>query len=146
MMRTLAAALLAICIAGPAMADADASIKYRKNAMKAVGSQMGSIVATLKGEVDNKDALATHAALMGAATKMAITKPAFMPNTDGQGTQKTTATAAIWSDWAKFEEGLMALEKAGQAMADAGANASFDQVKALGAACKSCHKAFRVKK
>ena len=69
-----------------------------------------------------------------------------MPNTDGQGTQKTTATAAIWNDWAKFEEGLMALEKAGQAMAAAGANASFDQVKALGAACKSCHKAFRVKK
>jgi cytochrome c556 len=146
MMRTLFAAVLAVCIAGPALADADASIKYRKNSMKAVGSQMGSIVAILKGEVDNKDALATHAALMGAATKMMITKPAFMPNTDGQGTEKTTAIGAVWTDWAKFEAGLMALEKAGQAMADAGANASMDQVKALGATCKGCHDNFREKK
>ena len=146
MMRTLAAALLAICIAAPAMADADASIKYRQNVMRTFNAQLGSIVAILKGEVDNKDALATHAALMGAATKMTITKGAFMPNTDGQGSEKTRATSAIWGDWPKFEEQLVAVEKAGQAMADAGANASFDQVKALGAACKACHDNFRGKK
>ena len=78
MIRTLMAAALTVCIAGPALADADAAIKYRKNAMKAIGSQMGSIVAILKGEVDNKDALGEHAALMGAATSMTITVPAFI--------------------------------------------------------------------
>jgi cytochrome c556 len=114
--------------------------------MKAIGSQMGSIVAILKGEVDNKDALATHAAIMGAATKVAITGPAFKMKTDGEGVEKTTATGAIWTDWAKFEAGLMALEKAGAAMADAGANASMDNVKALGATCKGCHDDFREKK
>jgi cytochrome c556 len=146
MLRMIAVAALAVCVAGPALADADASIKYRKNAMKTVGAQMGSIVAILKGEVENKDALATHAALMGAATKMSITGPAFKTKTDGEGSEKTTATGAIWNDWAKFEAGLAALEKAGAAMADAGANASMDQVKALGATCKGCHDDFREKK
>jgi len=145
MMRALIAAALAVCIAGPALADADAAIKYRKNAMKAIGSQMGSIVAILKGEVDNKDALGEHASLMGAATSTAITKPAFMPNTDGEGSEKTTATGKIWSDWAKFEAGLEDLAEAGQAMAMAGSNASFDEVKALGEACKACHDDFRQK-
>ncbi len=145
MLRTLIAAALAVCIAGPALADADAAIKYRKNAMKAVGSQMGSIVAILKGEVDNKDALGEHAALMGGATSMAITVPAFKMNTDGQGSEKTTATADVWNDWAKFEKGLADMEKAGKAMAMAGADASFDEVKALAAACKACHDDFRNK-
>lgn len=146
MKRTLIAAALAACVAGPAFADADASIKYRKNSMKAIGSQMGSIVAILKGEIDNKDALATHAAMMGAATKTSITIPAFKTNTDGQGKMKTTATGNIWTDWAKFEEGLKKMEQAGQAMAAAGANATFAEVKALGATCKSCHSDFREKK
>lgn len=145
MIRTLMAAALTVCIAGPALADADAAIKYRKNAMKAIGSQMGSIVAILKGEVDNKDALGEHAALMGAATSMTITVPAFKTNTDGQGSEKTTATADIWNDWAKFEEGLADMEKAGKAMAMAGADATFEEVKALGAACKACHDNFRNK-
>ncbi len=146
MLRMIAVAALAVCVAGPALADADASIKYRKNAMKAIGAEMGSIVAILKGEIDNKGALATHAAIMGAATKTAITKPAFMTKTDGEGSEKTTSTGAIWTDWAKFEAGLVALEKAGAAMADAGANASMDHVKALGATCKGCHDNFREKK
>lgn len=145
MMRTLAAAALAACIAGPALADADAAIKYRVNAMKAIGSQMGSIVAILKGEVDNKAALGEHAALMGAATSTAITKPAFMTNTDGEGSTKTTATGKVWSDWSTFEAGLMEMEKAGQAMAAAGADATFDEVKALGKTCKGCHDNFRMK-
>lgn len=145
MMRTLIAAALAACIAGPALADADAAIKYRKNAMKAIGSQMGSIVAILKGEVDNKEALAQHAAIMGEVTNMAITKPAFMTNTDGEGSADTTATAAIWNDWDKFESGLQDLAKAGDAIAAAGADASFDHVKELGAACKACHDDFRQK-
>ena len=146
MKKTLIAAALAVCVAGPAFADANADIKYRQNAMKAVGSQLGSIVAILKGEVDNKGALANHAALMGAVTDTAITIPAFKANTDGQGDAKTTATSAIWSDWAKFEQGMKEMEAAGQAAAAAGANVSFAEVKALGATCKSCHSDFRVKK
>ena len=97
MIRTLVAAAVAACIAGPALADADAAIKYRQNAMKAIGSQMGSIVAILKGEIDNKAALGEHAALIGAATNITITKPAFMTNTDGKGDLKTTAIGAVWT-------------------------------------------------
>ena len=146
MIRTLVAAAVAACIAGPALADADAAIKYRQNAMKAIGSQMGSIVAILKGEIDNKAALGEHAALIGAATNITITKPAFMTNTDGKGDLKTTAIGAVWTDWAKFEAGLMDLEKAGNAAAAAGADIGMDEVKALGAACKACHDNFREKK
>lgn len=146
MNRVLILAALAACVSGTAFAGANDDVKYRQNAMKAVGSQMGSIAAILKGEVDNKGALANHAALMGAATNTAITIPAFKPNTDGQGDAKTTATAAIWSDWAKFEKGLKNLEAAGQAAAAAGAGVNGDHLKALGATCKACHDDFRVKK
>ncbi|MCA8929287.1 MAG: cytochrome c [Alphaproteobacteria bacterium] len=145
MTRTLIAAALAVCVAGPALADADAAIKYRQNAMKAIGSQMGSIVAILKGEIDNKAALAKHAAIMGEATSTAITIPAFKTNTDGQGDIKTTATADVWGEWDKFEEGLRKLEQAGKDIAMAGADASMDNVKALGSACKACHDHFRQK-
>ncbi|HKK30596.1 MAG TPA: cytochrome c [Alphaproteobacteria bacterium] len=139
------AAALAACLASPALADADAAIKYRQNAMKAVGSQIGSIVAILKGEVDNKAALAQHAALMGAVTSTAITIPAFEPNTAGVDSRETTATANIWTEWAKFGEGLLAMEKAGQAVAVAGADVTFDEIKELGATCKACHDDFREK-
>lgn len=146
MKKVLIAAALAACVSGTAFAGADDDIKYRQNAMKAVGSQMGSIVAILKGEVDNKSALAEHAALIGAATSTAITIPAFKNSTDGEGDRETTATGKIWADWAKFEQGLRDLETAGAAAAAAGANVSFENVKALGATCKSCHDAFREKK
>ncbi len=146
MKKALIAAALTACVSTGAFAGADDDIKYRQNVMKAIGSQMGSIVAILKGDVGNKEALANHAALMGAVTNTAITVPAFKPNTDGQGERKTTATAAIWSDWTKFEKGLMDLEAAGQAAAAAGANITFAEVKALGATCKACHSNFRVKK
>ena len=146
MKKVLVAVALAACISGTAFAGADDDIKCRQNSMKAIGSQMGSIVAILKGQVDNKAALAEHAALMGAATSTAITIPAFKANTDGKGERKTTSTGAIWKDWAKFEQGLKDLEAAGKAAAAAGANISFENVKALGATCKSCHKAFREKK
>jgi cytochrome c556 len=146
MKKVLIAAALAACVSGTAFAGADDDIKYRQNSMKAIGSQMGSIVAILKGEVDNKAALAEHAALIGAATSTAITIPAFKNNTDGQGERETTAIGAVWTDWAKFEQGLKDLEAAGAAAAAAGADISFDNVKALGATCKSCHTAFREKK
>ncbi len=145
MKKVLIAAALATCVSGTALADANDSIKYRQNAMKTVGAQMGSIVAILKGEVDNKPALARHVALIGEATSTEITIPAFTPNTDGQGDRETTATAAIWSDWDKFEKGLKELEAAGQAAAEAGADIGADEVKALGAACKACHDNFRQK-
>ena len=146
MKRVLIAAALAVCVSGNAFAGADDDIKYRQNSMKAVGVQMGAIVAILKGEVDNKGALANHAALMGAVTNTAITIPAFKPNTDGKGERKTTSTSPIWSDWAKFEQGMKDLATAGQAAAAAGGKITFAEVKALGATCKSCHKAFRMKK
>lgn len=146
MKKVIVAAALAVCVSSAAFADADADIKYRQNAMKAIGSQIGSIAAILKGEVDNKGALANHAALMGAVTNTAITLPAFKANTDGKGETKTTATNAIWSDWAKFEKGMKDMEAAGQAAAAAGANITFAEVKALGETCKACHSDFRVKK
>lgn len=145
MKKVLIAAAFAAFVSGTAFAGAEDDIKYRQNAMKAVGAQMGSIVAILKGEVDNKAALAEHAALMGGVTSTAITIPAFKNNTDGQTDRKTTATANIWSDWAKFEQGLKDMEAAGKAAAAAGANVNFDHVKALGATCKACHDAFRQK-
>ena len=82
-------------------ADPNEAIKYRKAAMKAVGGHIGGLVAILKGSVPHKDALKAHADGFAAAATLALQKAAFMQNTDGKGSEATTATAKVWSDWAK---------------------------------------------
>jgi cytochrome c556 len=146
MLRTVMLAAAAVCLAGTALADPDAQIKYRQGAMDTIGAQLGSVAAILKGDIENKDALQKHAELLAAATDPAITIPAFEPNTDGQGSRETTATAKIWSDWDDFKSRLDKLHEAAQSMASAGADISGDHVKAVGGVCKGCHDNYREKK
>ena len=123
--------------------DADAAIKYRKNVMAAVGGHTKALVAILKGEISQKDALSLHADGLAAATKTGLTVEAFRQNTDGKGSEKTTATAKIWAEFAGFEESMRKLEAAAvdiQKAAAAGELTSFDQLKPALGQCGFCHR------
>jgi cytochrome c556 len=139
----LAAAAVMTVSTGTFADDADAAIKYRKNVMAAVGAHTKALVAILKGEVSNTDALALHAAGLANATNTALTVAAFKQNTDGQGVEKTTSTAKIWEDFPRFEKSLTDLAAAAveiEKTAAAGGLAEFDQLKPALKECGFCHR------
>lgn len=130
----------------PAMSadsDPDAMIKYRKGVMSAIGAKTSALVAILKGEVDMKEALAANAEGLAVSSNAALVIGSFKQNTDGQGNEKTTATAKIWEDWDRFEKAAKDLEVAAldiSKAAAAGELTSFDQLKPALAQCGFCHK------
>jgi cytochrome c556 len=140
-----AACLMASFISTSAFADSapDDIIKYRKNVMKSIGAQTGALVAILKGEVEATDSLAAHAKAFSASANAVLITGAFKQNTDGQGSEKTTATAKIWSDWDNFAATAKKLEAAALEISNAAAEGkltSFDQLKPALAQCGTCHK------
>lgn len=126
-------------------ADPDAAIKYRQGVMKAIGGATGNIGATLKGEAGSPDQLAHLVTLLATAADPAYTVPAFKQNTDGEGVEKTTATAKIWENWDDFESRLNKLGEVTKAAAAAGADAGMDQMKPVFETCKGCHDEYREK-
>jgi cytochrome c556 len=123
--------------------DPDAIIKYRKDVMGAIGAKTNALVAILKGDVNQPDALAPNAEALAASANAAVITGAFRQNTDGQGGERTTATAKIWEDWATFEKAANDLQTAaleiGKAAA-AGQLTSMDQLMPALAQCGVCHK------
>jgi cytochrome c556 len=148
MLKTIICALTAASVVGGASIaaandDPDAAIKYRKDAMASVGAHTKALVAILKGEIDHTDGLALHANGLAAAAHTGITIRAFQQNTSGEGVEKTTSTAKIWEDWARFEKALKDLETAAlaiQTSAAAGELTSFDQLKPALKECGFCHR------
>lgn len=126
-------------------AEPDEAVKYRQNTMKSIGGAAGRIGAVMQEKVPHQDNLAGLAALLAAATDPALTVPAFQQNTDGQGFEKTTATAKIWEDWDDFESRLRKLGEVTKAAADAGDGVSMDQMKPVFETCKGCHDTYREK-
>jgi len=129
----------------------DDAIKYRKNLMNSVKTSVNAMIAVTKGEVDQASQLSELAATFAAATNAKMTKGAFEQNTDGKGSEKTTATAKVWESWDDFAEAFDKLEKAAndiKVLADAGELNSFDQIKPALAQCGYCHRkaGFRVKR
>lgn len=138
---------------GAAMAedDADAAIKYRQAAMKAVGGHIGGLVAVLKGDIDNAAGLQAHADGLVAATNPALLVRAFQQNTAGKGSEKTTSNAKIWDDFPRFEKAINDMNAAAigiQTAAAAGTLTEFDQIKPALTECGFCHResGFRDKK
>ena len=138
MLSTLAvAAVLGMAmIAGTASADiAD----QREKGFKAHAGNLKAVKAAM--ESGNASAAVEPAKAMVAWAKKI---PEMFPEGSGEGTD---ALPAIWSDWAGFEKAaanhLAAVEKL-EAVAEAGdASALGDQLKATGATCGACHKAYR---
>lgn len=140
------AAAALVAFSGTAIAaDPDNAIKFRKSVMKAVGGSASALAAAVKGEVEAPGSIASLGAALAAATDPAVTVVAFKQNTDGEGVEKTTATAKVWSDWEKFEKGLNDLNAAAQAVAAKGGDVTGDDLGALFKNCKACHDDFREK-
>lgn len=154
-MKKLTAVCMTACIAfsGFAMADTapDDAIKYRKNLMNSLKTSVNAMIAVTKGEVDQTDLLPELAATFAAAANAKMTIGAFEQNTDGKGSEKTTATSNVWSEWDDFSGAFTKLGKAAddiKALADAGELNSFDQIKPALGQCGYCHRKadFRTKK
>jgi cytochrome c556 len=141
-----AAFAMSVMACSPAMAqdaDPDAIIKYRKGVMSAIGAKANALAAILKGDVNLPDALGPNAEALAASTNAAVITGAFRQNTDGQGNERTTATAKIWEDWDRFEKASNDLQAAALEVnkaAAAGELTSFDQLKPVFAQCGVCHK------
>jgi cytochrome c556 len=130
----------------PAMSqdsDPDAIIKYRKGVMSAIGAKANALAAIMKGDVKLPDALGPNAEALAASANASVVIGAFKQNTDGQGSERTTATAKIWQDWERFEKTANDLQAAALEVskaAAAGELTSFDQLKPVFAQCGTCHK------
>ena len=123
--------------------DPDNAIKYRKNAMGAVGSHTNALVAILKGEVPHTDALKIHSDGLVTATNPTVLLAAFNQNTHGEGSEKTTATAKIWEEWERYEQAVNDLHEAAKGIQAAAASdslTSFDQLKPALDQCGFCHR------
>ena len=143
---TAAALLLA---SGVALAenDPDSAIQYRKSIMGTVGANMKGSALIIQGKVDFTPNLAGHAHAISEAAKLA--PAAFKQNTDGKGSEKTTAKGDVWSDWADFEAGLKKLETESAKLAkiaeSGDMSAAGAQLGELGKTCKGCHDDYRTK-
>jgi cytochrome c556 len=139
------AALAAVSITAPALADGGGEIKYRKAVMKSIGGHMGAMAGILKSETANKANLAVHAQGMAALSNIA---GSVFPK--GSDFGETEALPVIWEkpdEFAKaakmFQGAAANLEKASMS----GDMAQFGQAFGeLGKTCKNCHENFREKK
>ncbi|MEO0819945.1 MAG: cytochrome c [Pseudomonadota bacterium] len=124
--------------------NADAQIKYRKSVFRAVGGAANNIAAIMKGDVTAPEGQkAKYIAVLAAAADPALIETAFKPDTSGQGTEKTTVSGKIWSDFDGFMAKARDLEKAVAALSAKGEDAGFDDMKAVFGTCKACHDAYR---
>jgi cytochrome c556 len=134
--------MMALLISAQLFAQSDV-IEKRQKAMK----QQSADAKAIKAAVEAKDyaTVETKAKdIMGISEKI----PELFPKGSTQG--KTKATAAIWEKPDEFAKDAKNLRKAASELADA-AKAKDDaavnaKVKAVGAACSGCHKAFRAEK
>ena len=134
--------------AGSAVAeevDADAFIKYRVNLMENARNHSRGISAILKGKVNMQGDIARHARALHEVSMMV---PAAFP--EGSDFGETNAKEKIWEEWDRFlaaaeknQVAIAALVKAAEG-GDMGAIKA--AVKDVGESCKSCHKAYRIKK
>lgn len=136
--------LVLVLVTASASADDEAVFKYRKGVMKAIGGQMASIGASMKGQVFTEN-LATHATAMAAMAEIA---PVLFPK--GSGVAKSEALPAIWEKPAEFKarmDDFVSAARDFEKLAKAGDMSGIvGGVKNLGKSCKGCHDDFREEK
>lgn len=143
--RVLLAFVVVLLGAGAQAAEPANYIKYRQAIMKALGGHMAATSAILRGKVEGAPGeLALHAetiaGLMADLTRL-------FP--EGSDFGETEAKESVWEDPEGFTDAAKKGASASRTFADAanGGNAASIQEgqKALGKACKGCHKNYREK-
>ncbi len=139
-----AAAVLAASVPATAQdAEPDEAIKFRQNVMRGIGGPASNLGGILQGKVPHQDLLPHVAQQLAVAADPAYTTAAFRQNTAGRGFAETDALPEIWDNWDDFESQLRELGEVTTAAAEAGADVSQDQIKAIFDTCKGCHDDYR---
>ncbi|MEO5365288.1 MAG: cytochrome c [Magnetococcus sp. WYHC-3] len=129
-------------------AEADALVKTRQGLMSGIGGAMGALGCWSKGECDGLEAKVTKRLAEGIAAMTAPSIEAYRQPTM-ELSIKTTATADVWSQWSKFEEGMKMMGSSASALAKAIEGGDSGAIKSamgdLGKTCKGCHDTFREK-
>jgi cytochrome c556 len=122
-------------------ADSEGVYKYRVGVMKAIGGQMTSLGASLKGQVYTEN-LKLHASAMAS---MADIVPQVFPK--GSGVEKSETLPAVWEKPEEFKQRMDDFVSAAKQLEKI---VSSDDMKAigggvqkLGKTCKGCHDDFR---
>ncbi len=126
------------------MDKVEQAVKYRQNVMSTMGGLVGTSVGRLRDGFEFGPDLPTVAAALQA---FAADIPALFP--EGTDFGETKAKPEIWSDRQGFEDDAAEAASASESFAEAvksGDKAMIMQsFKAVGDACKGCHKAYREK-
>ncbi|CUJ24747.1 c-type cytochrome [Cognatishimia activa] len=148
MKRRVLTTILAIAIAGPAIADKaiESAIKARQGQMQIYQHNLGILGAMAKGTVDY-DAAAAAAAANNIKAAASLDAMSMWPQgSDMDSVEGTRAKAEIWTTFPAIAENGMAMSNAADVMAAAAGTdltALQGAMGALGGACSSCHKAYR---
>ena len=122
-------------------ADSEGIYKYRSALMKAVGGQMASMGASLKGQVFTEN-LKLHASAMA---DLADIVPLVFPK--GSGSDKSEALPVIWENPEEFKQRVddfVSAAKQLEKIASSGDMKAFGGgIQKLGKTCKGCHDNFR---
>jgi cytochrome c556 len=146
-MKRIATFLLIALPAIAAAADAPENVtKYRQIEMRAMGSHMSVIGLVTKGQISDRSILASEAQAIHAISTRVHSM--FPPGT-GPDKAHTDAKVEIWSQAKRFDAETAKLERESAKLVQlAGGNdtrAFAAQFQRVGAACNSCHDAFRVR-
>ena len=123
-----------------------AAIEARQAQMTLISQNMGILGAMAKGEAEYDSSLAAAAASNLAAVAKLERAVLWVEGSIQGDVPDTRAKAEIWSDAAGFEKASVDLESAAESLVvQAGTDLASLQagMKAVGATCGVCHKAYR---
>ena len=145
-LATLAMAIAITSLSAPASAQfqkPEDAVKYRKAAFTVMGSHFGRVGAMANGRVPFDPKVAADSAAI-VETMSKLPWEGFGPGTDKGDTR---ALPAIWTEQAKWKEGVDKFQAEAIKLSAAAKTGNLDAVKtafgAVGQTCKACHDAYR---
>jgi len=147
MTRSLLAAALVATLSLPAAAQfqkPEDAVKYRQSTMFVMANHFGRIGAM----VNNRAPYDAAQAVANAEIVSTLSRLHWVGFVDGtSSTEKGKASAKVWSDRAKFDEGARKMQDEVAKLLAAARTNNLDNLKAafgpVGQACKACHDDYR---
>jgi cytochrome c556 len=144
----LTASLGMTIAAMPAQADEtsdNAAVQTREHMMAGIGGAMGTLGCYMKGQCDLPKGVVSL--LAEGIAYSASTGPDVFKAETPDATEKTTASADIWTNWDDFSGHFPKLQENALKLAEvAGDKAAMGPIMGeMGKSCKSCHDDYRTK-
>lgn len=148
-MQLIAAGMVMCAGTSTFAADGNPAVEARRGFFKAMYFNAGPLFGMMKGQVPyNAEQAKTAAANVKLMTMMS-TDAMWTAGTDNEALKgQTRATPALFKDMAGFNAKWEDWRKAAAELADEAGNgkdAMVEKLKAMGATCGACHKAYRAK-